>query len=148
MAKLTRHFIETEIKLPTSGQRFYRDDDIAGFAVRATPKSKSFVLEKRVDGVARRITIGKCSQISLESAKSQACIMLGDIARGCDPKTGKRINTAQDITLLEVLEKFLEVRNLRTDTQRNYQFAVHRHFKDWLDLPINTITKDMCDSIF
>jgi len=60
MAKLTKQFIESEIQLPTSGQRFYRDDDIPGFAVRAT--AKSFIFEKRVDGDNRRITIGKCSE--------------------------------------------------------------------------------------
>jgi hypothetical protein len=51
MAKLTKQFIEQEIQLPASGQHCYRDDDISGFAVRVTAKSKSFILEKRVDGV-------------------------------------------------------------------------------------------------
>jgi len=31
--------------------------------------------------------------------------MLGNIARGCDPRSGKRINTDKDITLQEVLHK-------------------------------------------
>jgi len=145
MAKLTKQFIESEIQSPPKGQRIYRDDDIRGFAVRATAKAKSFIFEKRVDGDNHRITIGKCSELSLESAKDQACIMLGNIARGCDPKTGKRINTAKDITLQEVLQKFLETRNLRTDTQRNYHFAISHHFKDWLDMPIISITKDMVE---
>lgn len=53
MPKLTKEFIESEIQLPVAGQVFYRDDDISGFAVRATPKSKSYILEKRVNGVNR-----------------------------------------------------------------------------------------------
>ena len=145
MSKLTKQFVESEILLPIKGQCFYRDDDVPGFAVRVTPRSKSFVLEKRVDGVNRRITIGKCSELSLESARSQACIMLGDIAKGNDPKSGKRINTLNDITLREVFQKFLEIKPIRKDTKRNYHFAINRHFNDWLDLPITSITKDMVE---
>jgi integrase len=102
-------------------------------------------LEKRVDRVNRRITIGKCNEMSLDSAKKQACIMLGDIAKGNDPKTGKRINTLHDITVREVLQKFLETRPLRDATKRNYHYSINRHFNDWLDLPIASITKDMVE---
>lgn len=145
MYKLTKQFVETNIEPPEKGQRFYRDEDILGFAVRVTPKSKSYILEKRVDGVNRRITIGKCDEISLESARNQACMMLGDISQGNDPQTGKRINTLNDITLREVFQKFLEIKPIRKDTQRNYHYAINRHFNDWLDLPITSITKDMVE---
>jgi len=145
MSKLTKQFIESEIEPPVAGQRFYRDDDVAGFAVRVTRKSKGYILEKRIDGVNRRITIGKCSEMSLDSAKKQACIMLGDIAKGIDPRSGKRINTLSDITLREVLQKFLEVKPIRKDTKRNYHSAINRHFNDWLDMPIISITKDMVE---
>ncbi|MBS2005766.1 MAG: site-specific integrase [Cyanobacteria bacterium SZAS TMP-1] len=145
MSKLTKQFIELEIKPPSAGQMFYRDDDVPGFAVRVTKKSKSYILEKRVAGANRRITIGKCGDMSLDSAKKQACIMLGDIARGNDPTTGKRITTLHDITLREVLQKFLDTKPIRPDTQRNYHFAINRHFNDWLDKPITSITKDMVE---
>jgi integrase len=67
------------------------------------------------------------------------------IAKGNDPKTGKRINTFNDITLREVLQRFLEIKPIRTDTQRNYHFAINRHFNDWLDMPITSITKGMVE---
>jgi integrase len=145
MPKLTKQFIESEIEQPLTGQRFVRDDDLPGFAIRVTPRSKSYILEKRVGGTNRRMTIGKCSEMSLESAKKQACIMLGDIAQGKDPKTGKRISVLGDITLREVLRKFLEIKPIRKDTQRNYHYSINRHFNDWLDLPITSITKDMVE---
>ena len=145
MPKLTKEFIEAEINSPVTGQRFYRDDDLPGFAIRVTRSSMSFVLEKRVGGSNRRITIGKCSELTLDTAKKQALIMLGDIARGNDPKTGKRINTLRDITLREVLHKFLEMKPIRESTKRNYHYAINRHFIDWLDVPITSITKDMVE---
>lgn len=145
MPKLTRQFIELEVCAPEQGQRFYRDDDLPGFGLRVTKNSMSYILERRVNGVNRRITIGKCSDMDLETAREQACIMLGQIAKGFDPKTGKRINTLHDITLREVLQKFLEVKTIRESTQRNYHFAINRHFNDWLDMPITSITKDMVE---
>jgi len=145
MSKLTKEFIESDINPPITGQRFYRDADMPGFAVRVTQRSKSFILEKRVNGANRRITIGKCSELSFDAAKKQACIMLGDIAKGIDPKTGKRISTASDITLREVLQKFLEIKPIREDTRRNYHYSINKHLYDWLDMPINSITKDMVE---
>jgi hypothetical protein len=145
MPKLTKQFIDSEIQLPVTGQRFYRDDDMPGFAIRVTRKSKSYILEKRVDRVNRRITIGKCSELSLDNAKKQFCLMMGDIAKGNDPKTGKRITILHDITLREVLQKFLEIKSIREATKRNYHYAINRHFHDWLDLPIASITKDMVE---
>ncbi len=43
-----------------------------------------------------------------------------DIAKGNDPKTGKRINTQSDITLREVFQKFLEIKlmSLHTHTDK------------------------------
>lgn len=145
MPKLTKEFIESELQSPVAGQCFYRDDELRGFAIRVTKNSRSFVLEKRVGGVNRRITIGKCNEMELDTAKTQAYIMLGEIAKGNDPKTGKRINTLKDITLREVLQKFLEMKPIREATKRNYHFAVNRHFEDWLDMPITSITKDMVE---
>jgi integrase len=145
MAKLTKEFVENEIHLTTSGQRFYRDDDVPGFAIRVTRKCKSYILERRIAGASRRITIGKCSDISFDSAKKHACIMLGELAKGNDPRTGKRINTLRDITLREVLQKFLEIKPLRDETRRNYVYSLNSHLSDWLDLPITAITKDMVE---
>lgn len=145
MTRLTKEFIETEIEKPESGQRFYRDKDVPGFAVRVTPNSKSYILEKRVGGSTRRITIAKCTEMPLELAKKQACIMLGEIAKGNDPRTGRRINTLSDITLREVLQKFLETKPIREATKNNYVSAINCHFQEWLDKPITSITKDMVE---
>lgn len=46
MTRLTNEFIETEIEQPESGQGFYRYEGIPGFAIRATRKSKVYILEK------------------------------------------------------------------------------------------------------
>ena len=55
MSKRTKQFIELEIQAPMTGQRFYREEDLPGFAIRVTRNSKSYILEKRVDGKAEYI---------------------------------------------------------------------------------------------
>jgi len=64
---------------------------------------------------------------------------------GNDPRTGKRINTLSDITLREVLQKFLEIKPIRQATKQNYVSAINCHFQDWLDKPIKSLTKDMVE---
>ena len=83
--------------------------------------------------------------MSLDSAKKQACIMLGDIAKGIDPRSGKRINTLNDITLREVLQKFLEVKPIRNRHAAKLSLCDQSAFNDWLDMPITSITKDMVE---
>ena len=90
MPKLTKQFIELEIQPPVAGQCFYRVEDISGFAIRVTPKSKSYIFENRVDGVNRRITIAKCHEMSFDSARKQACTMLGVLAKGNNPNWWER----------------------------------------------------------
>lgn len=146
MPKITKQFID-QIQAPETGQKFYRDDDIRGFAVRATKNSNAYILEKRVNGKTCRIALGNCDAMTLEAAKRRACELLGDLAKGIDPKTGKRINVLGDITLLEVLNKFLDTKPIREATKRNYHYAVKVHFHDWLDKPITSITKDMVEEL-
>lgn len=144
MPKLTKQFIE-QIQSQPTGQCFFRDDELPGFAVRVTQRTKSYIVERRIDGVNRRITIARCGEISLDAARKQAQIMLADMTQGKDPKTGKQINPHSGITLREVLEKFLAVKPIRKCTQKNYILKINAYFKDWLDLPLTSITKDMVE---
>jgi hypothetical protein len=70
MSKLTKQFIESEIQPPVTGQRFFRDDDVPGFAIRVTRKSKSYILEKRVDGANRRASILDKALLPIKSSKT------------------------------------------------------------------------------
>ncbi len=90
MPKLTKEFIESEVQSPLAGQRFYRDDNLSGFAVRVTAKSKSFILEKRVGGINRRITIGRCDEIDLDTAKTNSRVHQTKLSL-CGKQTFRRL---------------------------------------------------------
>jgi len=43
MPKITQEFLNTCTLASGRGQLIYRDEDLLGFALRVTPKSKSFI---------------------------------------------------------------------------------------------------------
>ena len=141
MARISTQFVHAEAQPPSAGQVIYRDDDLPGFAVRVTPKAKSFIVEKRVNGVNRRITIGKFPSMSVDDARKVAVRTLASMAAGIDPKTGK--GPESSVALREVFEKYLAVRRLKSGTARVYRRLMRCHLSDWLEKPIISITKDM-----
>ena len=70
---------------PASGQVFLRDDLLRGLVLRITPGSKTFVLEKDINGKSRRLTLGQFGTLTLDQARQLAREKLVDIARGKDP---------------------------------------------------------------
>ena len=75
-------------KPPPKGEIFFRDKSIRGFALRVNwGGTKSFIVEGRVNGRVRRITLGKHPVMSVAKARAAALKMKGDMADGIDPTT-------------------------------------------------------------
>jgi hypothetical protein len=56
MPKLTQKFVNTVLH-PDKGQIIFRDTVLAGFGLRVTPGSKTYVVEARVHGVCTRMRL-------------------------------------------------------------------------------------------
>jgi hypothetical protein len=70
MPKLTKRLIDATRAL-ASGQVFIRDDELPGFALRVTAGgAKSFILERRIHGRPRRITLGAFGAMTVERART------------------------------------------------------------------------------
>ena len=69
MPRLTKQLID-ETPFPATGQVFVRDTELRGFALRVTQGRKAFILEKRIRGRMRRLTLGLYGPITLEQARS------------------------------------------------------------------------------
>ncbi|MDH5642407.1 MAG: Arm DNA-binding domain-containing protein, partial [Nitrospira sp.] len=65
MAKLTKRTIDAAVNPPT-GQKFLRDEELRGFALRITPGSKTFVLEREIHGRVRRVKLGRYGELTVE----------------------------------------------------------------------------------
>ena len=137
MPNITHELIEN-MQRPGRGQQvILRDDLLQGFAVRLTPTSAAYIVEKRVNGRVCRVTLAKAQELIPEAARELARRMLADMEAGRDPRPVKVP------TLAEVLEKFLVTRSLRPTSIRHYRAVLNRCIADWLPLGIDRITKEM-----
>ena len=139
MPKITAKFIDVEVKAPEQGQLILRDTELKGFGLRVTKGSMSYIAECRVNGRPRRVTIGRCDLITPEDARKEARKLLGQMSSGCVPGNQRYCMP----TLNQVIEKFFATRHLRSSSVRHYKSILHRCLKDWLELRIDKITKDM-----
>ncbi len=126
-------------------QSFFRDETLKGFALRITSSGvKSFIVETRINGKVKRITLGKYGNITAEGARKQAKSLLGSVARGDDPIAEKKTQRVNAMPLKQVLNDYLKARkDLKPRTLADYHSVLHEVVPDWLDKPIITITREM-----
>jgi len=144
MPRLTKTFVEN-VPPPEKGQVIYRDSVLLGLGLRVTGGSRSYIVEARVNGVLRRITLGKNTQLTPTEARKRARKLLAAMASGKDPTVEKTKRRIRGVTLSEVLEHYLKVRKLRANTIRSYRYILPRCLRDWLDLPVASITREMIE---
>jgi integrase len=115
---------------PETGQIFLRDTDIPGFGVRLTKSGKTFVLEKRIHGPMRRITIGAYGPLSLEQARERAIGLTHEIIQGHDPAQARQARRHEPIWR-ELTALYLERHGPRKRTAWNDRNMLNRYFAGW-----------------
>lgn len=143
--KLTKSIVDTINPVLDKDQVFYRDENLKGFALRVTSTGmKSFVVETRIEGKVKRITLGKYGAITVEEARKQAKNLLGQIARGDNPIAEKKSNKIKLMTLDAVLNDYLKARkDLKEFTVTDYRNVLRQVIPDWLNKPLINITREM-----
>jgi integrase len=106
--------------------------------------SKSFVVKKKtVNGKTQRVTLGRFPDMTVSDARKKAQATLIELAQGINPTEKKRTDKIKKITLSELMTKYIEQKDLRSGTAADYQKKLSEGFADWLDKPVNEITRDM-----
>jgi len=127
---------------PEKGQRLVWDQQQPGFGVRLTPTAVSFIAEGRVNGKTRRVTLGRSPAWKCADARKEAARQLVAMAQGIDPAIARQTRqTAGERTLQAVLDAYLESRDLRDTTIRDYTQTVKHWSKDWLARDVTTISE-------
>ncbi len=126
------------IVLTEKGQAIHRDSDLIGFAVRATTKSKSYIVERRHEGKLYRVTIGKTNEITPVEAKKKAQTILADIANG---EYEKKKESSNDVTLEQAFDLYLKQRKLKPLSINTYHHCIDTFLSDWKSKPIFDISK-------
>jgi integrase len=111
--RLTKTAIET-MPLPVSGERLVYDTDRPKLAVRLRPAGRSWIVMLWDRERRRRVTrtLGKCSDITPEQARSLADRLLGQVADGEDIRRTREVS----MTLGELVAAWHEAKSKSTRT--------------------------------
>jgi hypothetical protein len=83
------------------------DDELSGFGVRVFNSGKrSYVIQYRTKGRSRRYTIGLHGAWAPETARREAKVQLGQVARGDDPVEDRQLDH-KAITVKELCTRYL-----------------------------------------
>jgi integrase len=141
--KFTKGIIENT-PLPETGQAFLWDTEVRGFGVRFTPTARSYIVQARVKGRERRVTLGRHGALTLKQARNRALRELSKMSEGVDPVMTKKREQAHAVTLSEVVSAYLkDRRNLKPSSRADIQKHLDKSFSDWAEKPIAAITRDM-----
>jgi integrase len=142
MAKLTKRLIDAT-PFPRTGQVFLRDDNLKGFALRLTPGSKTFVLEKRIHGRPRRMTLGSYGALTVEQARIAAQEKLGQVALGEDPAQARQ-DQHKEWTFADLESAYLSRHGpyKKASSLKNDRSLLKWHLHPWRPRKLSAITHD------
>jgi hypothetical protein len=138
--RLTQAFVDAQAA--TGRDRIVFDSQVLGFGLRVTPVgTKLFIVQARVSGRKRRVTVGTSPAMSLAKARSEALQTLAAMRSGVDPiqerKARLRAAAAKSITVRELSEQWLAefvIPKLKPRTQFDYRRLLVRHSPRWAAL--------------
>ena len=138
-------------KLPNAaeGKRdVYHDDKVKGLSVRVTSKGvKSFIVRKKKDGKDSLTTVGHYPAMTIEQARAKARTLLSLFDSGINPKQQEQERQTKRTTLHQVFLDYIKSRgtNLKDNTKKGYISTFNNYLKDWSEIPIANITRDMVE---
>lgn len=141
--KITKGTVD-KAEVPASGQRFIWDSEVKGYGVRITSGgTRTFIIQKRINGKDKRVTLGRYPEITEEQARKLAQAHIGKIAEGKDPVAEKATQEVQAKTLREVIADYLNTADLKPATAKDLQGTLGIHCAAWMNKPVTKITRDM-----
>ncbi len=108
----------------------------------------TYFAEKRVNGVSKRVMIGKHPLWSPEKARNDAMGILASMAQGQDPTKMRDIRRSTSLTLAEAFAEYLESKKFRLNTVLSYKRAINQTLAGWQNKPITSITRGMVEERF
>ncbi len=140
--KLTKAIVEGA-ELPQTGQRFLWDSELKGFGLRLTSGARTYVIQSRVNGKERRVSLGRHGVLTVQQARKRAVVELANMTKGIDPSVEKKREEAFSVTLRQLVEQYLDDHG---DLKTSYRLDIEKHLKTsfaaWADRPVVEISRD------
>jgi len=122
----------------------YFDAALKGFGCRVSATAKDLFCAQRVNGKLTRVTLGKHGIKTAEQARKDAIDTLSDLGNGIDVNREKARARERGISLREVLDRYFITRQeLKPRTVTTYRDLFRLYLHDWMNRPIEEITKEM-----
>lgn len=130
-----------------SQQAFIRDSSTPGFGLRITSSGvRSFIVEKRINGVVKRHTLGRVGALHVNDARLMAMKHLMLIANKEDPLAVRKAEVVRETTLGQTFDDYILMKkNLRATTIKDYRRTIDGALADWKHLPLVKISRDMVE---
>ena len=104
--KLTTARIDA-LPRPAKGVTYTYDSQQPNLAIGVTPRgTKTFVAPYKLAGRAQRHFLGRYPALGLDEARRAAAEVAGEVARGQDPATSRRLKRAAKRTLADLWEVY------------------------------------------
>jgi len=134
---------------PSQNYRLYWDTDLKGFGVRITASGiRSFILQARIHGRERRMTLGRFPGMTAELARKKAKTLIGEIASGGDPVANKQREKLKSVTLEEAFADYIKIKDLKPSTIEDMNRALDYTFEAWKKKPLHKITRRMVEKLY
>ncbi|PWC50632.1 hypothetical protein TSA6c_32680 [Azospirillum sp. TSA6c] len=132
MPKITKKLVDT--LAPSGRDGVLWDDELSGFGIRITAAGvKSYVVQYRIMGRSRRMTIARHGVMTPEEARKEAKLILADVARGLDPAEA-RDEQRRDLTVSELCDLYVSegMTTKKASTIASDKGKLERHIKPLL----------------
>lgn len=131
------------LPLPKIGKRtYFKDIQVRGLILDVRSSgAKSFYVYKKINGRPERILLGSFPAISIEQARKQAHIKIGQIAEGRNPQEEAR-RIRSEITFGELFAEYMERHSKPFKKSWRYdEEEVPRHLSHWYGRRLSNITR-------
>ncbi len=133
-------------------QKLYFDTEVRGFGVIVTRNDRSgvptrtFFVQREVNGRSRRVTIGRLGDLKLVQARRRAQEIIPDMLKGVDPNAEKRRARARGVTLQQAANDYRSKPAKRSrEVKATLTLKNHDRFldalKDWQKRPLAELSR-------
>jgi integrase len=125
---------------PSHGQRFLRDSKVPGLGLRLTKGSKSFIMEKRIEGQMFRWTLGSYGSLTLDEARKKAQEENGKISSGENPARDRK-EKLHAATFGELAKLYLKNQTPRKKSIHHDRSMLNNHLTRWQHRKLSSIRR-------
>lgn len=122
--------------VPVAGEVFYWDSEVAGFGVRVSAKGKrTWIVQYRFGAKQGRFKVGQWPELGADKARRQARDALAAARHGKDPQAAKETARSQAAVTLGAVAKLYMQRKVEPSQRPNTVAERRRHLdRDWKPL--------------